>query len=232
MQLPAGSLLVSILTIIFVDVVLSGDNAVVIALAVKRLRGRERVRAILLGSGGAVILRVGATFFATQLLHIQFVKLAGGLTILWIAVRLLGEASPDGDTSRSAPASFWRAIWYIMAADVTMSLDNILAIAQVAHGSAELLIFGLGLSIPLMLFTSGLLASLMDRFPVIVYIGAALLGKIGAEMMLTDQITVEFVGPALWVRYLAEAAVAVAVLVVGKWMAKRSAREPENAHIG
>ena len=225
-------LALSAITIIFVNLVLSGDNAVVIALAVRNLQHGRRVRAMIAGAACAVVLRVVATFFAYELLHIEFLKLAAGLTILWIAVRLFGEAGPSEKSGGAAPSSFWHAIWYIMIADVTMSLDNVLAIAEVAHGSLALLMFGLGLSIPFVLFASGLLANLMDRYPIIVYIGAALLGQIGAEMMLTDQFTVQVFAPAAWVRYTLEAVGAAGVLVVGKLVANRAARTPEKARVG
>lgn len=227
----AGPLLVSAITIIFVNLVLSGDNAVVIALAVRNLPHGRRVRAMLVGAGCAVLLRVAATFFAYQLLHIQFLKLAAGITILWIGVRLFGESGPS-EKAAASPTGFWRAIWFIMVADVTMSLDNVLAIAEVAHGNLGLLVFGLGLSIPLVLFASGLLANLMDRYPIIVYAGAALLGQIGTEMILTDQFLVRIWSPGTVLRYALEAAGAVGVLVAGKLVAVHAARSPESARVG
>ena len=225
----AGPLLVSAITIIFVNLVLSGDNAVVIALAVKTLPTGLRVRAIIAGAACAVLLRVVATFFAYELLHVEFLKLAAGGTILWIAIKLFGEAAPS--EKAASAASFWHAIWFIMVADVTMSLDNILAIAEVAHGNIGLLVFGLGISIPFVLFASGLLANLMDRYPIIVYLGAALLGQIGVEMMLTDQFVVRVWSPGSVLRYSLEAAGAGGVLVAGKLLARRAARAPESARV-
>jgi YjbE family integral membrane protein len=221
--------LFGLVTIIFVNLVLSGDNAVVIALAIKTLSPGQRMRALIAGAACAVVLRVAVTFFAGELLRIEFLKLVCGATILWIAVKLFGQAVPDEQSPPARPSSFWRAIWFIMAADITMSLDNILAIAEAAHGSLALLIFGLGLSIPLVLFASGFLASLMDRYPIIVYLGAALLGKIGAEMILTDRFTLHFFSPASFLVYGLEAAAAAGVLVAGKLLAARSVRVPEAA---
>ena len=226
----AGPLLVSAVTIIFINLVLSGDNAVVIALAVKNLPQGRRLRAMIAGAACAVLLRLVATFFAYELLHVPFLKLVAGITILWIAVRLFGEAAPSEKTAAS-PATFWHAIWFIMVADVTMSIDNILAIAEVAHGSLGLLAFGLGISIPFVLFASGLLANLMDRYPIIIYLGSALLGQIGAEMILTDQFLVQVWSPGNALRYGLEAVGAVGVLVVGKLIMARSNRVPENARV-
>jgi YjbE family integral membrane protein len=212
----AGHLLFPLIAIVLVNLVLSGDNAVVIALAVRQLPQGQRIRALIAGAACAVILRVALTFVAGRLLHVQFLKLACGVTILWIAVKLFQQTDPGNDPDAAAPSGFWRAIGFIMAADVTMSLDNILAIAQAAEGSLSLLIFGLGLSIPLVLFASGALAKLMDRYPVIIYAGAALLGKIGAEMILTDRFTLRFFAPAPVWFYSLEAVAAVSVILAGQ----------------
>jgi YjbE family integral membrane protein len=218
----AGRLLFPLIAIVLVNLVLSGDNAVVIALAVRQLPQGERVRALIAGAACAAILRVALTFFAGRLLHVEFLKLACGITILWIAVKLFRQSAPEETPGATRPAGFWRAIWFIMAADVTMSLDNILAIAQAAEGSLSLLIFGLGLSIPLVLFASGALAKLMDSYPVVIYAGAALLGKIGAEMILTDRFTLRFFTPGPGLLYGLEAAAAVSVILVGKaWPTRR-----------
>jgi YjbE family integral membrane protein len=215
-----GHLLLPLIAIVLVNLVLSGDNAVVIALAVRQLPQGQRIRALIAGAACAVILRVALTFVASRLLNVEFLKLACGITILWIAVKLFQQAAPEAPNA-ARPSGFWRAIWFIMAADVTMSLDNILAIAQVAEGSIALLIFGLGLSIPLVLFASGALAKLMDRYPVIIYAGAALLGKIGAEMILTDRFTLRFFAPApVWL-YSLEAVAAVSVILGGKALPAR-----------
>jgi len=220
----AGHLFLNLVTIVLINLVLSGDNAVVIALAVKTLPHSHRVRALIAGAACAVVLRVAATFFAGQLLHVEFLKLIGGITILWIAVKLFPQAVPSEEPPGARPSSLWRAIWFILLADVTMSLDNILAIAQVAQSNLALLVFGLGLSIPFVLFASGLLALLMDKYPVIVYLGAAILGKIGAEMMLTDRFMSQVFSPAPLLLYSVEVIAAVSVLVVGKLLADREAR--------
>lgn len=227
MSFLGGHLLFDLSTIIIVNLVLSGDNAVVIALAVKNLRGSLRIRAMIAGAAAAVIIRVAGTFFASRLLEIQLLKLIGGFIILWIAVTLFRPDNAETAAGAHVPVGFWRAIWFIMIADITMSLDNVLAIAQAAHGSLALLIFGLGLSIPLVLFASGLLSTLMDKYPIIVYLGAALLGKVGMEMILTDRVTLRYFYPAAWLRDTLEAAAALGVVLAGKLIMRRVARAPE-----
>ena len=141
--------------------------------------------------------------------------------ILWIAFRVLKDASTPPD-SAPAPSRFWQAIWYIVVADLTMSTDNILAIAALAHGNLALLLFGLGISIPLVVFASGLLATLMDRYRVIVYIGAALLGRVAAQMIVTDAFMVQRFAPGPALRYSAEAAGTIGVLLAGWWLKTRA----------
>lgn len=176
---------VGVLQIVVIDLILAGDNAVVIALAVKTLPREKRLIGITFGAGFAVILRVTLTFFAAQLLMVSYVKLVGGGLIFWIACKLLLE-DVSGDGSGKEAQTIWGAVWIIVVADVTMSTDNILALAGASKGSLFLLIFGLVLSIPLVVGTSTILARLMDRYPIIVYIGAAVLGKVSAEMIFTD----------------------------------------------
>jgi YjbE family integral membrane protein len=208
------------LSIVLIDLVLGGDNAVVIALAVRALPARQRIRGVAIGAGAAVALRVVLTFFAARLLEVRYVQLAGGVLVLWIAVKLFSDAEP-GPRAGKELHDFWKAIAYIVVADITMSTDNVLAIAAASHGSLALLIFGLGLSIPFVVFTSTLLSRLMDRFPVIVYAGVAILGRVGAEMILTDSFVAKAWTPGELVRHLLEAAVAVVVVAAGWLVARR-----------
>jgi YjbE family integral membrane protein len=173
------------LSIVLIDILLGGDNAVVIAMAVKSLPEKQRRMGIAFGTGAAVVLRIVLTFFAAQLLQIQFLKLGGGLVILWIAVQLLADQK---HVSGSGPPvkSLKQAIWLILVADITMSVDNILAVAGASKGNLGLLIFGLVLSITFVAFTSSLLAKLMDRYPIIIWIGSAILGRVGGEMIAGD----------------------------------------------
>jgi YjbE family integral membrane protein len=218
--------LTSILSIILIDLVLAGDNAVVIAMAVRRLPRQQRIKGIFLGAGAAVVLRVVLTFFVSQLLRISFVKLVGGAIILWIAVKLFVEGEGEADAEKEA-GNLWQAIRLIVIADITMSTDNVLAVAGASHGNLFLLIFGLIVSIPFVVFTSNLLSILMDRFPIIILIGAAILGRVGGEMMITDPFIEGLINPGKILEYSVQTFFAVGVIVVGKlWMQwKRSTQE-------
>jgi YjbE family integral membrane protein len=212
--------LLATLSIVLIDVVLAGDNAVVIALAVRRLEKRERMWGILIGSGLAVVLRVGLTFMAARLLALNYVKLIGGLLILWIAVKLLLDNTGE-EKGKGEAQNLWQAVWFITVADITMSLDNVLAVAGASKGSFGLLIFGLGLSIPLVVFTSSLLARLMDRYPVIIYIGSAILGKVAADMILTDRLIEDTFHPTAWLVHSAEVALAAGVILAALGLRRR-----------
>ncbi len=185
-----------ILNIVIIDLILAGDNAVVIAMAVRSLPRDRRQWGIILGAGAAVVLRVVLTFFVAKLLAISFIKLAGGVLIAWIAVKLFVEGAPEQGEKEAK--TLWQAMWLIVVADITMSTDNVLAVAGASQGNPFLLIFGLALSIPFVVFTSNLLAMLMDRYPVIIYIGAAVLGRVAAEMIFTDPAVVGWLQPPKW----------------------------------
>ncbi len=219
-QLLHWHFVLSVLSIVVVDLTLSGDNAVVIAAAIKSLPSSQRNRALIAGAACAVVALVAATFFATRLLHVKFLQMIGGAAILWIAVGLFRE-EPPLESSATQLAGFWKAMWFIVVADVTMSTDNIIAIAAIAQGSFFLLLFGLGLSIPLVVFASGMLAKVMDDYPVIVYIGAALLGKVAGQMIVTDAFTVQQLAPSVLLEYSVEAGGAIAVVIAGVWLKRR-----------
>ena len=213
-------LLIDILTIVLIDLLLAGDNAVVIAMAVKTLTPKERKLGIAFGAAVAVVLRIGLTFFAAQLLQTPWIKLAGGALIFWIAIKLLTDAAEDEATGHHAH-NFWSAVWYILVADITMSLDNILAVAATSKGNFALLLFGLGLSIPFVVFTSTLLSRIMDRYPIVVWIGAAILGRVGAEMIITDPVVHGTLHPSQAVEIGAQIAGALVVVGAGKYLARR-----------
>jgi YjbE family integral membrane protein len=217
--------ILAILSIVVIDIVLAGDNAVVIALAVRKLPPKQRLIGISLGSALAVLLRVSLTFVAAQVLALNYVKLVGGLLILWIAVKLLIDNTGEKAQGKEA-GGLWQAVWLILVADVTMSLDNVLAVAAASKGSFGLLLFGLGLSIPLVVFTSNLLAKLMDRYPLIIYVGSAILGKVGGEMIMTDRLVVESLHPAAWVVRAVEWGLAVAVILAAIAWQRRHPDEP------
>ncbi len=217
--------LFGLLSIVLIDLILAGDNAVVIAMAVRNLPRDKRKKGIILGAGAAVILRVALTFVASRLLQIMFIKFVGGILIIWIAVKLFASGG-DGQEGGKEAAGLLQAMWLIIIADITMSTDNVLAVAAASKGNLFLLVFGLGLSIPFVVFTSNLLSMLMDRYPVILYIGTAVLGRVGGEMMITDPFIVSKLGHSKVLEYGVQAFFVVAVLVVGKVLVRmRRSRE-------
>jgi YjbE family integral membrane protein len=212
--MPSAHFLLDGLSIILIDLLLAGDNALVIALVVRALPKRERRLGIVGGAALAVVLRIILTSVAARLLTFPFLQLAGGLLVLWIAYKVLVDASDPPDAA-PAPRRLLQAIWYITAADVTMSLDNILAIAGASHGNLGLIVFGLALSIPFVIFSSNLLAKLMDRYPATVYLGVAILCKVAGDMIMTDRFVVRTLNPPAAVRYVMDAVLIAVVLVAG-----------------
>jgi YjbE family integral membrane protein len=206
--------LLSAASIVLIDLLLAGDNALVIAMAVRSLPKKERRIGSIGGAAAAVALRVALTFVAAKLLSIEFLQLAGGLLVLWIAVKVLHDASDPPDAAPS-PKRFWEAIWYIVIADLTMSTDNILAIAGASKGNFGLILFGLAVSIPFVVISSNLLADLMDRYPWTIYIGAAILGRVGGEMIFGDPFIVRVAHPGDLVRYGGDAALAIGLFAYG-----------------
>lgn len=209
--------------IIVVNIMLSGDNAVVIALASRALPPRQQRAAIVFGSLGAIVLRVVLTFFAVMLLKLPYLKLAGGLALLWIGAGLL-SSDDDGDGPQ-AHDNLGAAIRTIIVADFIMSLDNVLGVAAAAKGNTVLLVLGLGISIPLIIFGSQLILTLMGRFPAIVTLGAALLGWVAGEMVIGDGAIDGWVqAHASFLHVLAPLAGAAMVVAAGKWMQARAVR--------
>ena len=223
------------LSIILINIILSGDNAVVIALAVKNLAPKQKKMGIILGAGAAVVLRIALTFFVVQLLTIPFLSFVGGLLILWIAVKLFVEGAPE-DKFATQATTLRKAVWLIVIADLIMSLDNVLAVAGACEGNFFLLVFGLAMSIPIVIFASTLLSLLMEKYPIIIYIGAAILGRVGVEMMLTDAYMAKTLHMGKALEYFLEAAGAVGVIVVGKlymrWKAGNHSKSAEKAAEG
>jgi YjbE family integral membrane protein len=192
--------LVAVLSIVLIDLVLAGDNAVVIAMAVRNLPGKQRMWGIALGAGAAVVVRVIATFLVAQLLNMPFIKLVGGAVIIWIAVKLLSEGTDEECQEREC-GTIWQAVWIIIVADMSMGIDNMLAVGAASHGNLFLLLFGLFLSIPFVVFMSNILSKLMNRYPIILWLGAGILGKVGGEMMITDPWVRGLLNPPKWVEY-------------------------------
>jgi YjbE family integral membrane protein len=213
-----------VLKIIFIDIILSGDNAVVIALASRNLPKEQQKKAVFWGGFGAVGLRVLLTFAAVFLLQIPFVQLVGGLLLLWIAIKLLkGE---DEDNNIQSGNSLMAAIKTIIVADFVMSLDNIVAIAGAAEGHLGLIIFGLLVSIPLIIWGSQLLMKLMNRYPIIVTLGSALLGYTAGEMILKEKMISDFLDKNLHAgHYIIPILIAVLVVVAGKLLSRKAEKE-------
>ncbi|HEX3059327.1 MAG TPA: TerC family protein [Usitatibacter sp.] len=210
----------ALLKIIGVNIVLSGDNAVVIALAARSLPPRQQKQAIFWGSAAAIILRIVLTLFAVALLALPWLKLIGSALLLWIGIKLL--VPEEGEDNVEASDNLLAAIRTILIADLVMSLDNVIAVAAAAGGHWALMIIGLAISIPIVIFGATLLVKLMERFPVIITIGAALIGFVAGEMAWEDQAVAAFTSPyPPGMKYAAAVAGAVLVVVWGQWLAGR-----------
>src|SRR5687767_5556921 len=191
-ELYTQVLWIGLLKIIGVNLILSGDNAVVIALAARSLPARQQKAAVLWGSGAAVAMRIVLTIFAVALLTLPWLKLIGALLLFWIGVKLL--VPEDGDENISASDNLMAAVRTILIADLVMSIDNVIAVAAAAQGSYLLLVLGLAISIPLVIFGSTMLLHLMERWPVIITIGGGLLGFVAGEMLVTDPVLKGWLG--------------------------------------
>jgi len=238
-ELATQAFWIGLLKIIGVNIILSGDNAVVIALAARSLPARQQKQAIFWGAGAAIVLRIVLTLFAVALLSLPWLKLIGSALLFWIGIKLLIPEDEDPDIK--AHEHLMSAIKTILIADLVMSLDNVIAVAAAAQGSVVLLVLGLAISIPLVIFGATLLVKLMDRFPVIITIGGGLIGWVAGEMLVTDlalkdwlsglgllykddkpfmgEISLELVAGAIGV---------VVVVVVGKWLAARKSTGPNS----
>ncbi len=209
--------------IIVVNIVLSGDNAVVIALAARSLPERQRRLAVVWGSLAAIVMRVILTLVAVEMLRLPLLKLIGGGLLFWIAIQLL-LPEDSGEGGINSHDNLISAIRTILIADLVMSLDNVIAVAAAAKGSVVLLILGLGISIPLVIFGSTIILRLMDRFPLIITLGAALLGFVAGEMVVTEPLVSPWIdAQASWMHEVVPLGLAVLVVVAGRWLARRKA---------
>ncbi|MDP3636395.1 MAG: TerC family protein [Azonexus sp.] len=207
--------------IILIDIVLSGDNAVVIALACRNLSPEQRKTGIFWGVAGAVGLRVVLTVFAALVMNLPWLKLVGGLLLVWIAVKLMLPEEGDGHDIK-ASGNLWGAVKTIIVADFVMSLDNVIAVAGAAHGSLALLLFGLAVSIPLIVWSSQLILHWMERWPSIVLFGAGLLGYVAGQMIFSDPGVIGLLPPLPgWSAKAAGIIGAVLVVAVGRWLEQR-----------
>jgi YjbE family integral membrane protein len=229
--------------IIWVNIILSGDNAVVIALAARSLPEKQQKLAIFWGAAAAVLLRIVLTIVAVELLKLPYLKLIGGVLLFWIAVKLL-VPEDDGDGDVKSSDHLIGAIKTILIADLVMSLDNVIAVAAVAKGSFVLLVLGLLISIPLVVYGATMLMKLMDRYPVIITVGAALIGFVAGEMLVTDPVAIEwFRQSAHWMIDIELFTVlghkfevsgaglmgAVLVIAAGRWLARHKRPETPSA---
>jgi len=217
---------VGLLKIIWINILLSGDNAVVIALAARGLPVDQQRKAIMFGSGAAVVLRIGLTIIAARLLELEGLQIIGGLLLLWIGAQLLADEE-EGDEEAKEHANLMSAIRTILIADLVMSLDNVIGVAAAAKGDQVLLIIGLAISIPLVVFGSSMMIKLMERFPVIILLGAALIGWVGGETIVSDVLLRDTVAANPWLHYAAAAAGAVIVIGWGKIIEMRDAKHEE-----
>ena len=210
--------------IILIDILLGGDNAVVIALACRSLPPAQRRKGILWGTAGAIVLRVVLIFFALTLLKIPFIKLVGAVLLVWIGIKLL---QPEEEVHDSIEGSthLLGAIRTIIIADAVMSLDNVIAVAAAAKGDLGLVVFGILVSIPIVVWGSKFVLKLMDRLPVVITFGGALLGWIAGDMLLGDAVVKPYLeGQPGWLKYAASTAGALLVMAIGTWLAKRAPR--------
>lgn len=223
--------------IIWINILLSGDNAVVIALACRSLPPKQRFWGILLGAGAAVLLRIFFTVIIAQIMGIPFLKLVGGLLLLWIAVKLIVPTDEHGEGSVKAGDTLMRAVWLVTVADIVMSLDNVIAIAAAAETAsmrvdmanaltikAVLIVFGLATSVPLIIAGSALLMKVMEKFPILVWAGAALLGWVAGEIIVKDAAVAGYLGEEFVDSIHLWAAAVGAIFVVGLGWAIRRAK--------
>ena len=218
---------IGLMKIIWINIILSGDNAVVIALAARSLPEHQQRQAILFGSGAAVVLRIALTVVAAALLELSYLQIIGGLLLLYIGAQLLSEDG-DEDEGEVEKASLFAAIRTILIADIVMSLDNVIAVAAAAKGNMTLLILGLAISIPMVIFGSAIMIKLMTRFPIIVTFGACLIGWVGGETIASDVALREFAAENPWLHYAAATAGALSVLAIGKYFQTKHGTTEEN----
>jgi YjbE family integral membrane protein len=211
------------LEIIYINILLSGDNAVVIALACRDLPPKQRRWGVIWGAAGAILLRVVLTIFAVKLLELPWLKIVGGVLLLWIGIKLI-YGGDDGDSEVKASDRLWSAVRTVIVADLVMSVDNVLGVAAAAKGSVPLLVFGLLVSIPLVIAGSQIILKLIERFPWVIVAGGALLGWIAGKMVVEDTAIATWVDAhAPWLDWAAPVAGVVIVVGAAKWLERRAA---------
>jgi YjbE family integral membrane protein len=222
--LPDAVYWLALVKVLTVNLILSGDNAVVIAMAARSLHGAQRRKAIIWGAAGAVILRLIFAAIISYLLEIPFLQVVGGLLLLWIAWKLVHDEAEEGEEKIEAGQSAWQAIRIIIVADAVMSLDNVIALGGEVEPS--LLVIGLATTIPLVVFGAALLTSLLDRFPILIYAGAALLVYIAVEMFFADKATHHYLEPLVHLEWIIALSAALVFAAIA-WLWKRRAQGAE-----
>lgn len=215
----------ALLAIVVIDLVLAGDNAIVIGMTARNLPADQQKKAILWGTVGAIIIRALATLAVVWLLKIPGLLLAGGLLLIWISLKLLLQE--DSHENAKASGSLGAAIWTIIVADTAMGLDNVIAVAGAAHGDFLMVIIGLVISVPIMVWGSTLILKLMERFPIIIYIGSAVLAYTAAGMVTTEKFLSPFFTAYSWVKWLFIIVVVAGVLLTG-WLNSRKQKRAAN----
>ncbi|MED1726035.1 TerC family protein [Brevibacillus parabrevis] len=215
----------ALLAIIVIDLVLAGDNAIVIGMAARNLPAHQQKKAIIWGTVGAIVIRALATLAVVWLLKIPGLLLVGGLILLWIALKLL--VSDDGHENMKASGSLGAAIWTIIVADTVMGLDNVIAVAGAAHGDFLLVIIGLIISVPIMVWGSTIILKFMERFPVVIYVGAGVLAYTAASMVTSEKFLAPFFTAYPWVKWVFIVASVVGVLLIGRMKSQKQKRLAE-----
>lgn len=224
-MLASSSFWIDVLKIILIDLLLSGDNAVVIALACRNLPVEQRKKGIMFGVMGAIVLRIVLTFFAVGMLSLPYLKLVGAFLLIWIGVKLLLPEDEHGEDNIKAETKLFAAVKTIIIADFVMSLDNVLGVAAAANGNTTLLVFGLLISIPLIAWSSQLVLKVIDRFPMVIYAGGALLGYVAGEMLVSEAVFSSVLAEHHYLHTLVPVSCALLVLGLGRWLSSRQAAE-------
>jgi YjbE family integral membrane protein len=210
------------LEIVVINILLSGDNAVVIALACRNLPAHQRRWGVFWGAIGAIVLRIILTFFAVSLLQLSWLKIIGGVLLLWIGIKLIAEEDGEGGPDVRASDRLLAAVRTVVIADLVMSIDNVLGVAAAAKGSLLLLVFGLVVSVPLVIGGAQLIMRLIERFPVLIVLGGGLLGYVAGELVVEDSAIVDWVHVhAVWLTWAAPIAGVAFVVCVAKWLEAR-----------
>ncbi|QRG69461.1 TerC family protein [Brevibacillus choshinensis] len=217
----------ALLAIVVIDLVLAGDNAIVIGMAARNLPANQQKKAIIWGTVGAIVIRALATLAVVWLLKIPGLLLVGGLILVWISLKLLVQE--DNHENMKASGSLGAAIWTIIVADTVMGLDNVIAVAGAAHGDFLLVIIGLIISVPIMVWGSTMILKVMERYPVVIYIGSAVLAYTAASMVTSEKFLAPFFAQYPWVKWVFIVAVVVGVLLTGRMKSQKQKRLAEQS---